>query len=174
MLIGKGLLAACVAVVFTARIAQHLPGGTGATVENGGASHGPAPDREGHISDPAISDQLIALRASVEQLRAEIADAAPALAQADNVAQAEFAGLGGKATAATPDRAPEASSIEQELERAAYLIVYQADRYHRELDLPESAIASYRETIELFPRTRAAQTARVRLAELGNEKGSQS
>jgi outer membrane protein assembly factor BamD (BamD/ComL family) len=45
-------------------------------------------------------------------------------------------------------------------------MVYQADRMYHELNLRESAVASYQRTIELFPQTHWAQVAKDRLAEL--------
>ena len=107
-------------------------------------------------SAPSLDNELLALKAEAESLRAEILAAQPAPARA------------------IPRPVMVTRSVDDELERAAYLIVYQADRYHHELDMPESAIASYRQTIDLFPRTRAAQTARDRLSQLENTKGHQS
>lgn len=124
------------------------------------------PRLRGHLADPPaptiataeseLDRELVALRAETARLRAEILAAqSPPLPTRVKV------------------RVP-APSVDEELERAAYLIVYQADRYHHELDMPESAIASYRQTIDLFPGTRAAQTARDRLCQLDTAKGQPS
>jgi hypothetical protein len=56
--------------------------------------------------------------------------------------------------------------VNDQVERAALTIVYQADRMYRELNLRESAIASYKQTIEFFPHTHWAKVAKDRLAEI--------
>lgn len=117
-------------------------------------AHVPTTDRTPDAT--ALRMELLAIRAEAEALRAEVLAARPAPARTH------------VRPAVTMD------TVDDELERAAYLIVYQADRYHRELDLPKLAIASYRQTIDLFPKTRAAQTARDRLTELETPKGHES
>jgi cobalamin biosynthesis protein CobD/CbiB len=57
-------------------------------------------------------------------------------------------------------------AVNDQLDRAALTMVYQADRMYHELNLRESAVASYQRTIELFPQTHWAQVAKDRLAEL--------
>ncbi len=57
-------------------------------------------------------------------------------------------------------------AVNDQLDRAALTTVYQADRMYHELNLRESAIASYERTIKLFPQTHWAQVAKDRLAEL--------
>lgn len=57
-------------------------------------------------------------------------------------------------------------AVNDQLDRAALTMVYQADRMYHELNLRESAVASYERTIELFPKTYWAQVAKERLAEL--------
>jgi hypothetical protein len=108
------------------------------------------------ITVAALDQELLAIRTETEKLRAEILAAQPASVPT---------------RARPPVTAP---SVDEELERAAYLIVYQADRYHRELDMPASAITSYRQTIDLYPGTRAAQTARDRLCQIETTKGQPS
>lgn len=57
-------------------------------------------------------------------------------------------------------------AISDQMDRAALTMVYQADRMYHELNLRESAMASYERTIKLFPKTHWAEVARDRLAEL--------
>ena len=57
-------------------------------------------------------------------------------------------------------------SVDEEVERAAQLLIYQGDRLRQELNLAEQATDSYQSAIELFPSTRAAQTARQRLEQI--------
>ena len=59
--------------------------------------------------------------------------------------------------------------IQTELEKAALIILHQADRRYDELDLKASAIEEYRQVIEYFPSTLGARKARQRLARI--EKG---
>lgn len=106
------------------------------------------------VSEAALDRELLAIRAETERLRAEFLKAQPPMPT--------------RAQPITP-----VPSVDEELERAAYLIVYQADRYRRELDMPDSAAATYRQTIDLFPGTRAAQTAQARLGQLESTKGHQ-
>jgi len=61
-----------------------------------------------------------------------------------------------------------------QVEEAASILVHHADRLHRTFDLQASAIDSYRRTIDLFPQTRSAQTARARLVELQAKQGDSS
>lgn len=56
--------------------------------------------------------------------------------------------------------------VQTETERAASIMVAGADRMVRKFKLIESAAALYRRTIELFPNTRGAGTARRRLSEI--------
>ena len=49
------------------------------------------------------------------------------------------------------------------------MIVSQADRMGRELDLCQSAAVRYRRVVELFPDSRWATVARQRLSELENK-----
>jgi len=61
-----------------------------------------------------------------------------------------------------------------QVEEAASILVHHAERLHRTFDLQASAIDSYRRTIDLFPQTRSAQTARARLVELQAKQGDSS
>jgi TolA-binding protein len=53
--------------------------------------------------------------------------------------------------------------VKEQLDKAAFIIVYQADRKYNELDLKESAIADYRQVIKLYPQTMWAGKAQERL-----------
>ncbi len=56
------------------------------------------------------------------------------------------------------------------VERAALVILYQADRKYNELDLKESAMADYRQVIQLYPKTRWAEGARQRLKDIEKQQ----
>jgi hypothetical protein len=61
------------------------------------------------------------------------------------------------------------ANVRREADQAAYVIVRQADRMCRELDLCQSAEVRYRRVVELFPDSRWAAVARQRLSELENK-----
>jgi len=60
--------------------------------------------------------------------------------------------------------------IQKEVDKTAFILVYQADRLYRELDRTDSAIETYNRVIELFPKNRWAQVARQRISEIENRK----
>jgi hypothetical protein len=65
--------------------------------------------------------------------------------------------------------------VNDQIDRAALTMVYQADRMYRELNLRESAIASYERTVKLFPATHWAEVAKERLTEIqASRKGDAS
>jgi tetratricopeptide (TPR) repeat protein len=66
--------------------------------------------------------------------------------------------------------------IQKEVDKTAFILVYQANRMYRELDQKEVAINAYNRVIELFPQSRWAEVARQRLLEIkknqvNNSKG---
>ncbi len=61
--------------------------------------------------------------------------------------------------------------VRQQVEKAAFITLYQADRMYRELNLREAALESYRQVISLFPDTPSAQIAQQRLSEIESSKG---
>ena len=60
---------------------------------------------------------------------------------------------------------PALAELQQQRDRAALLLVYEADQY-RQRNQPIDAVASYRRAIELFPQTHWADVARQRLKDL--------
>jgi hypothetical protein len=64
--------------------------------------------------------------------------------------------------------------LDEQIERAAFTIIFQADRMYNELGLPESAVEDYRRIIELFGQTRSAEHARKRLNEIQKKSGGVS
>lgn len=56
--------------------------------------------------------------------------------------------------------------IEKQVDKAAFLLIYQADRLYLELNRTESAVATYKEVIQLFPTNRWAEVARERLSQI--------
>lgn len=63
--------------------------------------------------------------------------------------------------------------IEAQADRAAFALVYQADRFYRELNQAQSAVEAYEQVIRLFPQSRWADEARKRLAEIRTQRTNQ-
>jgi uncharacterized protein YoxC len=62
--------------------------------------------------------------------------------------------------------------IEAQADRAAFILVYQADRFYRELNQTQSAVEAYEQVIRLFPESRWAEEAKRRLAEIRTQRSS--
>ena len=60
--------------------------------------------------------------------------------------------------------------IRKQVDKTAFILVYQADRLYRELNETESAVETYNRVIRLFPRNQWAAVARQRLSEIENTK----
>ena len=56
--------------------------------------------------------------------------------------------------------------IERQVDKTAFILIYQADKLYKELSQTESAVAAYREVIQLFPKNRWADVARERLSQI--------
>lgn len=69
--------------------------------------------------------------------------------------------------ASIPDPAWE---IQKQVDKTAFILVYQANRMYRELNQKDSAIQAYNRVIELFPQSRWAEEARQRLSEIENNQ----
>jgi TolA-binding protein len=63
--------------------------------------------------------------------------------------------------------------VEQQVDKTAFLLIYQADRLYKELNQTESAVAAYKEIIQLFPTNRWAEVAKERLAEIDKHASDQ-
>ncbi len=60
--------------------------------------------------------------------------------------------------------------IQDQVDKTAFTLVYQADRLYRELNQTDSAVENYNRVIELFPENRWAKVARQRLSEIQKKK----
>ncbi len=60
--------------------------------------------------------------------------------------------------------------IQKQVDKTAFILVYQANRMYRELDQKDSAIKAYKRVIELFPQSQWAEVARQRLSEIKNDQ----
>jgi len=77
--------------------------------------------------------------------------------------EAELAGI--------PDPLDE---MQEQVDKTAFILVYQADRLYRELNQTDSAVEAYNRVIRLFPKNQWAQVARERLEEIENKKSNQT
>lgn len=64
--------------------------------------------------------------------------------------------------------------VQKQVDKTAFILVYQADRLYRELNQTDSAVENYKRVIELFPENRWAKVARQRLSEIKNENTSKT
>jgi uncharacterized protein YoxC len=64
--------------------------------------------------------------------------------------------------------------VQKQVDKTAFILVYQADRLYRELNQTDSAVENYKRVIELFPENRWAKVARQRLSEIENEKSNKT
>ena len=111
-------------------------------------------------------DKIAVLQNEVELLQAKV-DAAYELVQEVLETERRRARLEELQTqlANIPDALEE---IQKEVERAAFVIVYAADRMYHERNAKSSALQAYKRVVELFPKTQSAEVARQRLAEIEN------
>ena len=109
-------------------------------------------------------EEIMALQAKVMQLQAST-DAAVALIHEvleDERRQSRLDELEAE-LASIPDPLEE---IQKQVDKTAFILVYQADRLYRELNETESAVETYKRVIKLFPRNQWATVARERLTEI--------
>ena len=60
--------------------------------------------------------------------------------------------------------------IRKQVDKTAFILVYEADRLYNELNQTDSAVENYNRVIKLFPENRWAKVARQRLSEIENKK----
>jgi len=60
--------------------------------------------------------------------------------------------------------------VQNQVDKTAFVLVYQADRLYRELNQTDSAVENYNRVIKLFPENRWAKVARQRLSEIERRK----
>ncbi|NQT02691.1 MAG: hypothetical protein HQ580_11755 [Planctomycetes bacterium] len=113
-------------------------------------------------------EKIVLLEKQLEQLQVRT-DAALNLIQEVLVAKQEQYSLDELEAqlASIPDPLEE---IQRQVDKTAFILVYQADRLYRELNRTDSAVETYNRVIELFPKNRWAQVARQRLSEIDSRK----
>ncbi|MBN2182174.1 MAG: hypothetical protein JW715_09690 [Sedimentisphaerales bacterium] len=60
--------------------------------------------------------------------------------------------------------------VQQQVDKTAFILVYQADRLYLELNQTESAVETYKRVIQLFPENQWAQVARQRLVQIKEQQ----
>ena len=64
--------------------------------------------------------------------------------------------------------------IDRQVDKTAFILVYQADKLYKELNQTESAVQAYKEVIQLFPMNQWAQVARERLSQIEQRRINKS
>ena len=64
--------------------------------------------------------------------------------------------------------------IGRQVDKTAFILVYQADKLYKELNQTESAVRAYKEVIQLFPTNQWADVARERLSQIEQRQINQS
>jgi hypothetical protein len=64
--------------------------------------------------------------------------------------------------------------IERQVDKTAFILIYQADKLYKELNQTDSAVAAYKEVIQLFPTNRWADVARERLSQIERRRINKS
>lgn len=117
---------------------------------------------------PQEQKRIDSLETQVKQLRAST-DAALALVREvleEERRQSRLEELEAE-LASIPDPLEE---IEEQVDKTAFILVYQADRLYRELNETESAVETYNRVIKLFPKNQWAAVARQRLSEIEDRR----
>ncbi len=65
-------------------------------------------------------------------------------------------------------------NVRRQLDRAAFTIVYTADRLRQVAGLVKTAVVQYEQVLSLCPQTQSAETGRRRLAEIQDARGENS
>lgn len=113
-------------------------------------------------------EKIVSLEKQLEQLQTRT-DAALKLIQEVLVADQKKDSLNELEAqlASIPDPLEE---IQKQVDKTAFILVYQADRLYRELNRMDSAVEAYNRVIKLFPKNQWAQVARERLLEIDSRK----
>ena len=125
------------------------------------------------ITEPTQEQRKIALlETQIKQLQAR-ADAALNLMQEvleDEQRQHRLDELHAQ-LASIPDPLEE---MREQVDKTAFILVYEADRLYNELNQTDSAVENYNRVIKLFPENRWAKVARQRLSEIEKRKTDQT
>lgn len=112
-------------------------------------------------------ERIVALEARLQQLQART-DATLELIQEvleNDRRQHRLEELEAK-LASIPDPLKE---IQEQIDKTAFILCYQAARMYREFNQKDSAVKTYNRVVELFPHSRSAEVAKQRLSEIQND-----
>lgn len=122
----------------------------------------------GGIRQRAQERRIALLENQVRQLKAQ-SEVALALVR-DVVAQERLRALETE-LASIPDPVEQ---MNQQAEKTAFTLVYQANRMYREMNQAQSAVETYEQVIRLFPQNRWAEVAKQRIAEIKDSRTNKS
>jgi len=117
---------------------------------------------------PSEQKQIVSLQQELKHLQAKT-DAVLSLVQQvlEEERQTQRLNELQATLASIPDPIEE---TQRQVDKTAFILVYQADRLYRLLNNTDSAVQAYNQVIKLFPQTQWAEVARQRLAEIENKK----
>ncbi len=123
----------------------------------------PAPEREDRIA--SLEEQVRQLQSQTEATLKLVQDVLARERQQQRLEalRAELASI--------PDPAV---TFQEQADKTAFTLVYQADRMLRELNQTESAVEAYEQVIRLFPQNRWADVARERLSQIRKHQFNES
>ena len=109
----------------------------------------------------SLEDQVKQLQAQTEATLALVRDVIAKERQQERLdaLEAELASI--------PDPVEQ---MEQQADKTAFTLVYQADRMYREMNQAESAVETYEQVIRLFPQNRWAEVAKERISEIKDSR----
>jgi len=115
---------------------------------------------------PSEQKQIVSLQQELKHLQAKT-DAVLNLVQQvlEEERQTERLNELQATLASIPDPIEE---TQRQVDKTAFILVYQADRLYRQSNKTDSAVQAYNQVIKLFPQTRWAEVARQRLTEIEN------
>ena len=117
---------------------------------------------------PSEQKQIVSLQQELKHLQAKT-DAVLNLVQQvlEEERQTERLNELQATLASIPDPIEE---TQRQVDKTAFILVYQADRLYRQSNQTDSAVQTYNQVIKLFPQTRWAEVARQHLSEIKNKK----
>ena len=116
----------------------------------------------GRDPQPEPQQRIVSLEAQVRQLQSQTESTLQLVREVleQDRQERKLAALEAE-LASIPDPMRE---IDEQVDRTAFLLVYQADRLYKELNRRDSAVEAYKEVIQLFPDNQWADVARERLS----------
>lgn len=122
----------------------------------------------GRPHKPSEQKQIVSLQQELKHLQAKTDAVLNLLQQVlEEERQTERLNELQATLASIPDPIEE---IQRQVDKTAFILVYQADRLYRQSNKTDSAVQAYNQVIKLFPQNKWAEVARQRLTEIENRK----